>query len=381
MISAAMPSPARKAPVYGLDAARFLAAALVVVYHLGFKALAIEGSTLNAVLGTVEPYPEGWWLTWCGWIGVQVFFVISGAVIAYSASGTSARGFAVRRIARLVPALLIAVAIAVPVAVLAFAMPTGKAAWLGLKTILFAPVGPWIIGQFWTIPIELCFYALVCLLLASGRSDERIRALPWVLGLASAGYWLAVALGIIVPGGRLAELLLLQHGIYFAIGMLCARLGARNLAPAHMPLALACAAAAALQVRESAAWEMAGRADLAARWPVAYAIWSAITVIVVLSFLYSADIAARAQRVSRPLRLAGLCTYPLYLVHIHVGGAILLAAASWGPMPALLAAFAGSLLAALAIALWLEPPLHKAVQTILETAGRKALALRSAPSR
>lgn len=381
MIKPATSFPARRVPVYGLDAARFLAAGLVVAYHLGFKAVAIEGSTLNLVLGDLVPYPPGWWLTWCGWIGVQVFFVMSGAVIAYSASGASARDFAVRRIARLLPALLIAVAIAVPVAIFAFAMPAGKAAWLGLKTLLFAPWGPWIIGQFWTIPIELCFYALVCLLLAADRSGRRIEALAWVLGLASAGYWLAVALGMLAPGGRLAELLLLQHGIYFAIGMVCAQLGTRKLTPRQWALVLVCVGTAALQVRETAAWEMAGRADLAARWPLAYAIWSAITVLVALSFFYRDAIAARVAGCAGLLRLAGISTYPLYLVHIHVGGGILLIAAPLGNMPAFLAAFFGSLLAALAIAVWLEPPLHRACLGILETAARRAQAWRHAPSR
>lgn len=370
--------PGPRSPVYGLDLVRFLAALLVVAYHLGFKAWAVPGGTLHAMLGMrgmLVAEPSGWRLAWCGWIGVQVFFVVSGAVIAWSAQGVSAGMFLRRRIARLLPALLIAVLIALPVAIGLFASPVGPAAWLALRTIAFVPWGPWLIGQFWTIPIELGFYALVALRLATGRG---VQALAWGLGLAGTGYWLAVGVGAIAPGGRLSELLLLQHGGYFAIGMLCAR---ATLAPRHFALGLACAAAAAVQVRQAAAWEMAVRADLAGRWPLAYALWLGLTALVALSFFHREAIAARVGRAAPALRLAGLATYPLYLVHIHVGGAILLVAPPLGSAVAPALALAGALLAAFAIAAWLEPPLYALVRAGLDHAASRSRAAASAQAR
>jgi len=374
----------RRTPVYGLDAVRFLAAALVVAYHLGFKAWALPESTLGQALGVRVDFPPGYWLTCCGWVGVQIFFVVSGAVIAYSAGGVTARRFARRRAARLLPCVLIAVAIALPVAIAALAMPPQKAAWLGLKTLAFAPWGPWLIGQFWTIPIELGFYALVWALLALRREERGTAGLAWCLGLVGAAYWIAVTAGWLAPGGRLSELLLLQHGLYFALGIVCARLGGGTLAPRHLMLALACIVGAALQVRMAARWEMAARPDLAGHWPLAYAIWLAATALVALSFLYRDAVAGAVEgagkgavgtgtgRLAGALRLAGLSTYPLYLVHFHIGGAILLAASGFGPMPALAAASAGSLLAALAIAIWCEPPLHGALDAGIARFGSRA---------
>lgn len=368
----ALSAPGPRSPVYGLDLVRFLAAVLVVVYHLGFKAWAVPGGTLNAMLGTLVAAPPGWRLAWCGWIGVQVFFVVSGAVIAWSAQGVAAGTFVRRRIARLLPALVIAVLIALPVAIGGFAMPAGQAAWLALRTVTFVPWGPWLIGQFWTIPIELGFYALVALLLAAGRGTQ---GLAWALGLASTGYWLAVVAGAIVPGGRWSELLLLQHGVYFAIGMLCAR---ATLAPRHFALLLACAAAAGVQIRQAAAWEMAARAALAGRWPLAYALWLGLTALVALSFFHREAVAARVGGAAPALRLAGLATYPLYLVHIHVGGAILLLAAPLGSGLAMAAALAGTLVVAFAIAAWLEPPLHAVVRVGLDHAALRSRAAASA---
>ncbi|MFD1958691.1 acyltransferase family protein [Novosphingobium panipatense] len=87
MSTAHISCPARRRPVHGLDVVRLIAAMLVVIYHLGFKAWALPGSSLRHVIDAPVTHPPGYGLTWCGWIGVQVFFVVSGAVIAYSAEG------------------------------------------------------------------------------------------------------------------------------------------------------------------------------------------------------------------------------------------------------------------------------------------------------
>jgi peptidoglycan/LPS O-acetylase OafA/YrhL len=374
------PSGKTRPPIYGLDAVRFLAAVLVVAYHLGFKAWALAGSSLRTVLPIAAAFPPGYRVTWCGWIGVQVFFVVSGAVIAYSARGVSARKFATRRFARLFPALAIAVALVIPVAVALFGTPPLTALWLALKTLAFAPWGPWIMGQFWTIPIELGFYAVIWAMLASGVRERGMHGLAWLLGLASAGYWLLCATGLAAAGGRLSELLLLQHGIYFALGMICARLGDGTLALRHLALTGLCIAAAAQQILATARWEMAERPDLAQHWLLAYAIWLCMTALVATSFLYRQAIAAHVARfgdgLPGALRLIGLSTYPLYLIHIHVGGAALVAAASFGIGAATVCAFVLSVAVALAIAAWFEPPFHDVVRAILAFVDRRGSALR-----
>jgi peptidoglycan/LPS O-acetylase OafA/YrhL len=65
----------------GLDALRFAAASMVMLFHLGY---------LPSVPPTVESnsagvsYPELATLGF-GWVDVQIFFVIYGIVISYSA--------------------------------------------------------------------------------------------------------------------------------------------------------------------------------------------------------------------------------------------------------------------------------------------------------
>src|SRR5256885_15580134 len=65
----------------GLDLVRFAAALMVAVYHFAFFAPAHDPSL------TLHP-----WANW-SWVGVELFFVISGVVIAFSASQKNASQF------------------------------------------------------------------------------------------------------------------------------------------------------------------------------------------------------------------------------------------------------------------------------------------------
>ncbi len=82
--------------ITGVDVLRFLAAMLVVVFHLGGHA---EKRLVEST------YMIGW--TSIGWIGVQIFFVISGFVIAFSGEKSRASDFVISRIVRLGPGVWI----------------------------------------------------------------------------------------------------------------------------------------------------------------------------------------------------------------------------------------------------------------------------------
>src|ERR1700728_2371472 len=89
--------------IVGVDAIRCLAAVLVMVFHFSFWIWA--GSAYHPGLGI--PPPDYAWLTpltSAGWVGVQIFFVISGFVIVYSVGDATPFGFFRSRFLRLVPA-------------------------------------------------------------------------------------------------------------------------------------------------------------------------------------------------------------------------------------------------------------------------------------
>ena len=72
--------------VIGLDVVRFLAAFGVMTFHLSYWAWAHPDGTAGRVTGGTIRFVSFTSLTSAAWVGVDVFFVLSGFVIVYSAS-------------------------------------------------------------------------------------------------------------------------------------------------------------------------------------------------------------------------------------------------------------------------------------------------------
>lgn len=89
-----------QAPVrlYALDAVRITAALVVVLYH--YVAL----GTAWGLSGTQHLFPALRPFALYGWLGVEIFFIVSGFVICMSAWGRTVGDFATSRISRLFPA-------------------------------------------------------------------------------------------------------------------------------------------------------------------------------------------------------------------------------------------------------------------------------------
>src|SRR5512138_1205717 len=95
-----------------LDPLRFGAALGVAVFHLMFYSWA--GASIGApqsfehFFAADIQFPDASPFTWFGWVGVEIFFVISGFVIANSASNATAKEFLFGRALRLYPAVWVA---------------------------------------------------------------------------------------------------------------------------------------------------------------------------------------------------------------------------------------------------------------------------------
>jgi len=93
----------RKRQILGLDLLRFAAALLVMWYHLAYGSWTFDAQFCRqigmdfSVFSGLRPFAE------FGWIGVEIFFVISGYVIAFSAESSTAGVFLESRVLRLVP--------------------------------------------------------------------------------------------------------------------------------------------------------------------------------------------------------------------------------------------------------------------------------------
>lgn len=354
---------AARTPIYGLDFCRFFAASSVVFYHLGFREF--NDPTSNFGLPMFHPAWSGA-CNW-GWVGVQIFFVISGLVIAYSALGASWLSFARGRVTRLLPAMIICASFMALVAVVWHWVTPDQALKLWAGTLLFLPNGPWITGQIWTLPIEIMFYGFI-LFLISIKRVEKLELFAYTISILTLLFWTEFYLGFHNFPIRISQLLLLQHGGYFAIGILLAVIDREGSNAVRISVIGLNIAVAVPQIHLVAQWEHASDAAGTATF-----VWIAATFAIAASLRWKTEIAHIFAQHAKTVRVLGLMTYPLYLIHIHAGIPLELLVLQAGlPIEiAIMAGYGAALAAALLVALWLEPPLNKLISRWLEKLTRR----------
>jgi peptidoglycan/LPS O-acetylase OafA/YrhL len=289
--------------VEALDLLRLAAALAVVAFHYGFHGPSPH-SPLDSALPDIGP------LARYGFLGVPLFFMISGFVIAYSAEGRSATSFAIARVARIYPAFLFCMTVTF-LAVLAFGAPHLHATagqWIA-NFLVAAPAlhQPYIDSVYWTIVSELTFYGWVCLLIATGLFRRRINFIILI--------WLAVSLlnETVFQSFALRKLLLTNQSGYFAAGLLLYEMyvGRRD---AVVQLLFAMAAACAVSQA------IANAEELQSRFKVNFDDWTVATICIAAIIVVM--LAVRVGRLPLPssavLAIGGL-TYPLYLLHQNIG--------------------------------------------------------------
>lgn len=145
-----------------LDFLRFIAAVLVVFYHYCFRGAAADDMSLISFekVSQIAKY---------GYLGVELFFMISGFVILYSAQNSSALNFTISRAARLYPTFWACVLITSLSSLLIGGERYQVTITQVLTNLTMIPSifnVSYVDGVYWTLLVEIKFYFLIfCLLL------------------------------------------------------------------------------------------------------------------------------------------------------------------------------------------------------------------------
>ena len=349
---------AKSRQVLVIDLLRVLAATGVVLHHLVANPPVMTGGAFYWFLPDARLPAGGAWAA-PGWVGVEIFFVISGYVIAHSASGVAAPAFLARRALRLVPAAWICGTLTALVLLGWSDVPRSDVLTLWSWAVLFLPRGVTIDPSWWTLELELVFYLIVALALGGGvRRAERATL---ALGVASAAFLLAATAAGVDPDALNAlsvRLTLLPHGVFFALGALLAASAVRGVSARGIALSILLGAGALAEVHGHGRTLARYFGDAPPAWLPAALFAAAVAAIM------------GAERLQRPLerwvgerRLLRLsaATYPLYLLHQVIGSALLAAGVAAG-LPVWLAtllAIAGVVALALLVAEQAEPALRR----------------------
>jgi peptidoglycan/LPS O-acetylase OafA/YrhL len=315
----------------GLDLVRFSAALMVAVYHLAYWGWLPTGMPVATYRAAFTPISG--WSRW-GNVGVPIFFVLSGFIIAASANGRTCQDFIKGRALRLYPAVWIC---AVPL--LLVQSPDMLTV---LRSVVLWPSGPWLSGVFWTLAVEITFYALVAAMLALG-----VRLWPFgaTFGLVGSIFWLTRAADFATGGHAkdafsmiertpLADLTII-HGCFFGVGIALWAIHAEGFTKIKACLFLTFVLAGLVSIFSSARYAVDSQGGYAGLTIRPSTIWFAAVLIVVASIHFQPQLWRIFHKHGPAIRMVGLATYPLYLLHYGVGQFLMVRMSSLNPWFAL----------------------------------------------
>lgn len=289
---------------YEIDLYRFLSAFFIVIFHYTYTGF-MEG---YAPVANFEQTRE--WSRYA-FVGINFFFVISGFVIYMSIGSGSPLKFIASRIARLFPAYWVAVILTslITIGVGSQTFSVGWAQFFANLTMLHTAMGyPSVDGAYWTLFLELQFYAVILLLLSVG-GQRHIQHLLLVT-LASSLF------SLFQPWAQTQNMwvLIFPHWSgYFAAGIVFYLIRQQGLNTYRGLLLLL---SFAFVIKQSMLF-----ADLMSVW---FGIEFNSQVMAWLNVGFFLLMSMTAFAKNNPLRVRqffylGVLTYPLYLIHQHIG--------------------------------------------------------------
>jgi len=326
-----------------------LAALAVVLFHYVAISKPAWGESPRELFPALYPVAA------YGWMGVELFFVISGFVICMSAWGRPLGDFFVSRAARLYPVYWVGIAVTTA-ALLALGEYKLKLSQILINlTMLQEPLRvPHVSDVYWTLWVELHFYLLFAVVVWRGLNYRRAVAFCVLWTVASV-----FTHALSVPA--VTVLVEPQYSMYFVAGIamyLMHRFGPSLLLWAIVGVSWA------LALRHITVWQH-GQARQTEN--VVTGAGTSVVITVIFVVMLAVALGWLSWIRGRWLTVAGALTYPLYLIHWETGWvAIERLRAVLQPWAVLLVVVTGMLIVA-----WL---LHRLFERPLQPRLRRSLA-------
>jgi peptidoglycan/LPS O-acetylase OafA/YrhL len=284
-----------------LDLLRFLAALAVVFFHYAFRGYA-KGDM------SAMPYPLLAEPAKYGYLGVELFFMISGFVILMTASSNNLRAFFISRVVRLCPAFWVCCTLTFLIT-LAIGQPRYTAdlyQYIINMAFLSDLLGvPQIDGVYWSLFVEIQFYLMISILLGFKKIDKIETYLVFWLMISATAEILGVE--------KLRSILITDYAAYFIAGATFYIIWAKGITPTRILLLMG---ALALANYTAIVWAEL----LESKYSTEYNPLIVCSTIIVF-FVTFALIATNKTGVIGTLNWTalGALTYPLYLLHQMIG--------------------------------------------------------------
>lgn len=287
-----------------LDLFRFVAALAVVLYHWTFRGAAANDLTSFSI---PEMAP---WIKY-GYLGVDLFFILSGFVILLSIQGKGPIEFAISRFTRLYPAFWTCCTLTFVVCLVAggsrFHVTVPQ--FIANMTMFNFYLGQDNIdGVYWTLMEEMKFYAFVFALLCC-RQSHRIETFLQA--------WLVVSLACLLTQRR--ELIFLTSARWsghFIAGATYFLIHRSGLTPRRVLLLLTAGIYSTSMAASNA--EM-----MTAHYHAPFNPLVIVGLVVSFHVLFFSVSQGWTQFSTKAFRVVGTLTYPLYLLHQNIGYLVL----------------------------------------------------------
>ncbi len=288
--------------IYEIDILRFVAATIVFFFHSTFRGNYYELYSFDfPTLSLFSKY---------GFLGVDLFFIISGFVILMSVQNKAPTTFFQSRFIRLYPCFWFGVTFTALVCYFFGPEIFQPKFWQYLvnMTMLAGFVGvPEIDGVYWTLYVEIKFYTMVFLIMLIKKLDYFIYFLYAWMCLSIVNYLIAIPWTI-------KNILILNWAHYFIAGCVFYLIRRNGLKPSYLILLATSYIIAMLRVA-SRAQSMQNNYDAFFSPLICSLLISVFFIVISLCSLKKIDL----SRYGKHAVVMGALSYPMYLLHHHVG--------------------------------------------------------------